>query len=493
MGCEDIVLAAPTGSGKSAVGVTLCNWGAANRSSAQPGGYILTTQKMLQDQYADDFPEIVSLKSSNEYECSSGFKKCSVGQSSKKCKLGDNCTYRRQRNMFASSRAGVTNYPYFLTERIHVGKFSKRRILVCDEAHSLERQLIRHMDMTVSERDLPKWAPDIQEVPVLNTLEQFVEWVEGTYVSAIKERSEVLIALAEGNDDQAIREAYALEQHVNKVLHALKLIKEDSKNWVYWQEKDKEGYRDSIARPLDAAPFVDIVRDMADIRVYMSAYPGSKSVFCRNLGLKAADVGWCSLRSTFPVENRPVVMLFAGSMSKRNIEATTPEFMRLTRKILDLHKDEKGIIHCNSYALGELIYANFAPIYPHRLLFPRTADERDRAFADHANSPFPTVIISPSMTEGFDFASDLATWQIIAKIPWPSLGDAQVLAKKEKDPDWYVMQTVMTVIQASGRIVRSDTDKGVTYILDSDFTMIWERYPQFFPPWYSEAFVWRKK
>jgi Rad3-related DNA helicase len=97
-------------------------------------------------------------------------------------------------------------------------------------------------------------------------------------------------------------------------------------------------------------------------------------------------------------------------------------------------------------------------------------------------------MLSPSIAEGFSFDDDLARWQIIAKVPYPYLGDRQVAAKMKQDRDWYVLQTVMTVLQACGRIVRSDIDHGTTYILDSDFIRLFEDNTKFFPKWFKDAF-----
>ena len=52
------------------------------------------------------------------------------------------------------------------------------------------------------------------------------------------------------------------------------------------------------------------------------------------------------------------------------------------------------------------------------------------------------------------------------------------------------MRTVMTVIQASGRIVRNETDHGITYITDSDFQYLWDRWNWMFPNWWKEALQW---
>jgi Rad3-related DNA helicase len=94
------------------------------------------------------------------------------------------------------------------------------------------------------------------------------------------------------------------------------------------------------------------------------------------------------------------------------------------------------------------------------------------------------------MTEGFDFKDDCARWQIITKMPYPYLGDRQVAAKKDRSPDWYDTQTIQTVIQATGRICRSEEDWGVTYMLDEDFKILWDRRRSMFPPWFKEAIVW---
>ena len=147
--------------------------------------------------------------------------------------------------------------------------------------------------------------------------------------------------------------------------------------------------------------------------------------------------------------------------------------------------------NCNSYELGLQIFNALRQTeHGPRLLFPQSSDDRDPFFQRHKLSPEPTVIISPSMTEGFDFAEDLARWQIIAKVPFPYLGDRQVAAKKEISAEWYDLQAVMAIIQACGRIVRSDSDVGQTYILDSDFLGLFERCENMFPKWWKDATVW---
>lgn len=198
-----------------------------------------------------------------------------------------------------------------------------------------------------------------------------------------------------------------------------------------------------------------------------------------------------TLGSVFDKANRPIIATLMGSMSRVNQPQSMPVFLRALAKIFDHHPGTKGIIHCHSYALGKAVFDHFQGTdHSFRLRFPRKADEREKVYKEHRETKTPSIILSPSFTEGFDFSGDAARWQVIAKVPYPYLGDKQVAAKKEQDAEWYAMRTVSTIIQASGRIVRSETDTGTTYITDSDFKPLWEKWGYLFPTWWSEALIW---
>jgi ATP-dependent DNA helicase DinG len=214
-------------------------------------------------------------------------------------------------------------------------------------------------------------------------------------------------------------------------------------------------------------------------------------VFCRSIGLDPDEVARIKLDSAFPKENRPVIMGLVGSMSRKNQERTLPPLLRVVDKILNKHAEEKGIIHCHSYELGRRISDYLkASANASRVIFPRKAEDRDEAVRAHRASPLPTVLISPSVTEGFDFKGDEGRWQIIAKVPYPYLGDRQVAAKKDLDQGWYDLHTIMTVVQSAGRVCRSADDWGVTYVLDEDFKALYDKRKDMFPKWFKEAIVW---
>jgi Rad3-related DNA helicase len=67
-----------------------------------------------------------------------------------------------------------------------------------------------------------------------------------------------------------------------------------------------------------------------------------------------------------------------------------------------------------------------------------------------------TVLVSPSSHEGLDLFGDRSRFQVIAKLPFASLGDKRVKRRMKVDKDWYSLHTAQKFIQAVGRSIRSD-------------------------------------
>jgi Rad3-related DNA helicase len=109
------------------------------------------------------------------------------------------------------------------------------------------------------------------------------------------------------------------------------------------------------------------------------------------------------------------------------------------------------------------------------------SDNREEVLKKHMRSSKPTVLLSPSMTEGIDLKEDLSRFQVICKVPYPYLGDKLIKKKMHKWKWWYSFQTAKTIIQSAGRSVRSVDDKAVTYVFDSDWERFYSRNEHLFP------------
>lgn len=496
-GYKNVIISAPTGTGKTGIGAAVCHWAPQNLPCATGttcGGYYLTSQKMLQDQIEHDFCRMrcgtsASIKSATSYHClSRPSRSCGV-KTKVSCNHG-NCPYRLAKTAWKIANLAVTNYAYFFTAGQYTDDIVPKQILVCDECHNLEREIIRHVDLKINEELFERWAPGIETVPQLHNLQEFTAWVKAVYLPEVQSRVTALVNIDDDSQAELLAE---VSRHAEKVAQSLTLIEQDAHDWVFWREDGRDGKYSYIARPIEAKAFAqDLLLSRADLKVYMSAYPGDKAIFCRNLGLKVDDVAMASFASTFPVENRPIIAFSCGSMSLRNVEQSIPRLKATILKLFEIHGNEKGLIHCHSYRMMKIVRdALQGSKHLDRLIWHDGAGERDEAYHEHTSSSKPTVLISPSISEGFDFADNAARWQLIIKCPYPHLGDQQVLAKKDRDPEWYVQQAVSAIVQSCGRIVRSEQDWGKTYILDGDFKDLYARYDYLFPGWWKKALIWK--
>jgi len=144
------------------------------------------------------------------------------------------------------------------------------------------------------------------------------------------------------------------------------------------------------------------------------------------------------------------------------------------RKVYDLNvKDNhnyiaNGIVvhNCNSFKIADYIKNH---IRDNRLLIQEKGMSNTDILKKHKESKKPTIIVSPSMTEGVDLYDDLSRWQIIVKLPFLFLGDKYIRVKSEKYPSWYLYKMVLTFVQAMGRSIRHENDWAITYCTDPSF------------------------
>jgi Rad3-related DNA helicase len=105
------------------------------------------------------------------------------------------------------------------------------------------------------------------------------------------------------------------------------------------------------------------------------------------------------------------------------------------------------------------------------------------------------VLVAPSMDRGVDLADDLCRVVVIAKVPFPYLGDRQVSARLHSPggQTWYNVQTIRSIVQMTGRATRHSSDRSTSYILDSQFErQVWWKGRQLFPGWWTDALDWRR-
>lgn len=519
-----LLLELGTGVGKSAVGLTLARYLAehggktfapavpnAEADEIEPvettGAYVLTTQKILQQQYIDDFGPasgknlLRSLNSASNYQCrfysdqSCAASRRLLKQLGKQLEGTDfhkccrsSCPYMLDKAEFISYPIGITNFAYFLAETAYAKQLEPRSLLVIDEAHNVESALGSFVEVIFSER-FAKTVLNCR-VPKLDTDASVIEWIKDTYKKALLKTMRGLekkvgdhfhTGGAAGSALADMSKRYEmLDKHLCKVNRFIDTY--DATNWVMNPIKtppgESRGGRKFEFKPVDVSSFGhEHLYRFGSRVVLMSATLLDKDTYCKSIGIDPNEAAYLRLPSPFPKENRPVHFLGVGSMSMKTIDDTLPKLASTVKDLLALHANDKGMIHSVSFKVARYLVDTIKS--PRLLLHDST--NREETIQKHLDSSEPTVLISPSMTEGVDLADDASRFQILCKVPFPYLGDRVIQLRKQRNSSWYSMMTARAIIQALGRSVRNSSDYATSYILDSDWQRFYRLNASMFP------------
>lgn len=495
-----ILLEVPVGGGKSPLAINLSAWLAQGLGSST----ILTPQKILQKQYEDSFePHLVgSMYGKGNYECKPKRTNCDVGDSIRpKCPV---CPHKIAFNAAKAKPNVVLNYKIaLLFSAIGVEFIRQRKLMVMDECHNLENQLVEFLAVTVSQymckRYNVTWRKPKDMKDALNFLsERYLPGLMnevtrvGIQVKEIHAKAEAGETLSK-SEGELIREFEEMkEQHARLSAIVATPMEELLEHYVYVPDntffKFKELYGARI--------FKSLINPLADKFLFMSSTILDKDEFCKDLGIDPAQAAFISMDSEFPVDNRPVMFMPTMKMTYGwDGPDKKAERDHMIETIVDLckdnHPDDNGVIHTGSFAVANWLVKELTGKIPHRIYHhDKDGDlSRDECIKQFTNGDSQRkLLISPSVTEGLDLKGDLARFNIIAKTPFPFLGDAWVKARMEKSQAWYNRQAMIAIIQACGRVVRGKEDWGYTYILDSAFIMLYQRILRNIPKWWKAGF-----
>ena len=352
---------------------------------------------------------------------------------------------------------------------------------------SNEREIIKKLKSTASILDYVEFLKYIN-LEISETMTDMERGMSGVIRSSKSDKRDLKLSkvLKTGNPDVKIMNLITdLKQYQLKIEVFLKEYKENPNNWVLesnWNEKTKQ--KELSLEPIWAYDYLDkYVFSHYDMVFLMSGTILDKNLFCQLNGLDVSKAVYYSIPSPFAKKNRPIYYMPIGKMSFKSKEETFRKYIPYINKLLDKYKEQKGIIHTNSFELANWIQSS---IKNPRLIF-HDSSNKDEMLRLHMDSEEPTVIVSPSMDTGVSFDNDSARFQIIAKIPYPSLASQKNKLRQKNNPDWYSWKTVSGLIQMTGRPVRSEMDYADTIIIDGGFGDVIKHSSHFLPDWIQEA------
>ena len=468
---------------------------------------------MLQDQLMSDVEKnnilshivLNEIKSSTNYYCSEIDDNCQVGKESG-CMLRQACTYSKQKSLFNNSLAGLTNYSFMGKEYISVNKIESRPVLILDEAHNIETEMVNQFSVKITKFNLGYYTNDKIDLPKddFGNVSKAIDWLRKYHDILKIEEKELNVRIKNYIEGKSMNGAIKVKPPAKMAKRLANIIDhegtinclindydENPYNFIHiFSYNNLEKYYNLEIKPLYVDQYsMNLFHSRGEIRIYMSAFLGDRKTFCETIGKSEDEVEWLSVNNFFPVENRLVKFIPSAKISNKFYDANIEKMLEAIIEKCDEHNDERGIIHCHSYKLGEDIYnALKQTIHSKRIVYPKNAAERIEAFEKHSKNS-NSILISPSMTEGYDFKDDLARWQIIAKIPYLNMIDPWVNRRKLLSNEWYLSKTVETIVQTCGRACRHEKDFGVTYILDSDFGFFFSLTKHIFPKWFKDALI----
>ena len=497
-----LIIEAPVGSGKSNLGITYSMFLHQINPDYKGDAFIITPQKILQEQYMSSFVDekeiaIKTLYGKSNYRCESKGMSCEVGNIiSPKC---PNCPHARARNQVVKSPHAVLNYRLALTAFAYTTVFKRRSLMILDECHNLESNLVDFDALQISEWKCKRYNIDWKRC---KTVSEARTWIRDIYLPKIMNALDNLrvecdeIADRDADeitktDTKKLKRYKELENHVDEV--SIMSVRTDgyiNENFVLVHDTTMFEFK----RITGAYSFNNIIKPKAERFLFMSSTILDKRGFCNDLGIPENETAFLSVDSEFPVANRPI---FYMPQTKMNVSWNSPErepsrkaMLAKLNELLTKHKGEKGIIHTGNFKIAEWVVKELGKLKSHTLYHhnPSSEIDRDTAINNFLNDEAPSILISPSCTEGLDLKYDLGRFAIFVKCPFGNLGDQWIKRRMELSGAWYRRRALIDIIQGGGRIVRSEDDIGTVYILDQSFGYLFTQTSHMIPSWWKESY-----
>lgn len=528
-GAKNVVVEAPTGSGKTPAIVAVASYftskyseviqealklyslsseshakkiKALEDSICKHQAYIITSMKLLQDQYRKESSTISIVKGRSNYRCNdrsgSGMScedfYCITGST---CKVGDNstsCEYMKSRVNGKISRLTLFNFDSFINQ-VSMGEGScVRSIVSIDEAHNADEKLSSAMKFSISDR-LIRSIVDVLESEIEFDLRSVRAGGKEATVHmealsskigmameklALKKVDKKTVRIRRTSIDDALH-AGRTKDRFGKLKRSIdRYIMSHEYPWSISGDDSSIEFEPVISRPFAKSALLAY----GDRRLLMSAtiFDGGRRVMSA-LGLKRDETEYIEVPSTFHAKNRRLVPVAAANMSYGTIKAEMKSAISAIESIIDSHKGEAGVIHCNSYDLANTICDN---IKSDRLVFHGKDDKSDKIARFMSRERPDMVLVGVYIKEGYDFRDDIARFQIITRIPYPYPTDKMKL-RNEMEPGYNDWLAAIDLVQMCGRGVRSESDSCVNYCIDSRLVPFMTRNRNMIPAWFRES------
>jgi Rad3-related DNA helicase len=501
-GIRCILLSVPTGIGKSGINTTFCR--AIDSFYTTPQNTLI--DQIKSDQYLKDY--FVEIKGRNNYECIkdySGNSTVDVGMCTRflnyiptYCRHTYECPYYSQKLKAVESQIILTNPVYLILEgRVadpSPPRMGVRNLLVVDEGHFIENTLI-----SVSTIEIKQWIYSSKsKIPEIRSKSDIINYVK--HEEAIMREKVNSIEIQKDLDGNISHESVRLKNQLNNMLSSIYMFLDNTdKEWIYEIKFSNIAGKTlpylSI-KPLYGELFGNIlwrkVWDSTGKVIVSSATLLNPRNFIEITGLsrkfKRSEILFLEAPAIFPKENRPIIDMSIGSMTFDKQNSNLEKACSKLEYILDMESGNV-VVHIPSYNLVDKIIETMRHLkskHWHRFITHNSGDRT--AKLEEWTGKRGYVFFAVAFTEGYDWGGDKCDAQVLFKVPYPDINDKRIARLLElKRYEQYYTTTLITVIQAYGRAVRSEQDKKNFYVIDSSFWKLMRLTKNSLPYWFKEC------
>lgn len=495
-GKKNVVLCLDTGSGKSVIAAVVSECIRKLTGPKLPS-FILMHQNSLTHQYYNSFSHngddrFAIIKGANNYPCKYLRKKIKNPHSTaEECQkehmataeiarnCGD-CEFAHTRKLLNTSDNIITNYSYFFISKLWSDHLDDRDLHVFDEAHILNDAFSEHCSIYVSAKRLSDLADEladeglaifIPEIKILNEIRFDVlndRISEDNYVPILNRLSDSykriyaeFESLGEEAENLDMKVKYSKKY---KKYHNLNCKIGDYFHYQYECVFDCKPREEFSVKPIFIGDMIQAFTSKYNL--FMSATITQEFAEV-TFKLNPEETKFVTAPPVFDKANRPIYFLGEHVLNFSNMKdkEVLKYLAKLTKKIIELHEHDNGIILTPSFKITEMMGAviNETEVFEHK----RGMDTA-KLIAEFRNNNSPGVLISPSLYEGLDLDGDTSRYQITIKTPFASLYDKRTEYIANNYPDVYKMMTLYKILQGIGRSVRSIDDYAISYFLDKN-------------------------
>lgn len=470
------VISSPVGSGKSLLAKTITKYNELRELKTA----VITPQNLLVDQYINEFPDINYLKGKDHYKCDLSKSTCSEGKELQKILKQScaECPYEKAKGRAYDDNTTIFNImSYYALPKVktlaeHQEIDYDIDTIIIDEFQSLPSMLRELITVKLWEHDI-KWETGVSaSIPnVIDLLNSY--------------NSKLLFYILNKNTNVSDRVKYSrMQKRIDFIVYQLNT---NASYFICEEVKEKlRGLMCSalVIRPKYVPPSVSKGFFKIAKRIILMSGTAFPNIW-EELGFDKVD--YIDLPSPIPIERRQIFVTNSINISSKldvgerhaMIHALAEQIKYIAEEI---HTNENGVILL-PYNLAQEI--KFLLPEAHYIHMDKTT--KKSVIEKFKRGEIYGVGIFSGSYEGLSLNDDISRFTIIPKVPYPNLMDKVVKVRMKEKPLDYSMETITTIIQASGRSTRSDKDYSFTYILDTNFTSLYPRVRKYIPNYFKEV------